>query len=106
MTGPPSAPLARLDVLFALLLALVLPPAAAWVVRLHVPPGAAVASATVDGTEASSFATLEPIAGTDSAAHRPFGGAGAPPAAKAGHVAEVQLRASRLARSVELAITY
>ena len=78
----------------------------AWVVRLHVPPGAAVASATVDGTEASSFATLEPIAGTDSAAHRPFGGAGAPPAAGAGRVAEVHLRASRLARSVELAITY
>ena len=53
-------------------------------VRLHVPPGAAVASATVDGTEASSFATLEPIVGAGSAAHRPFGGAGAPPAAGAG----------------------
>ena len=78
----------------------------AWVVRLHVPPGAAVASATVDGTEASSFATLQPIAGADSSAHRPFGGAGAPPAAGGGRIVEVQLRASRLARSVELAITY
>ena len=40
----------------------------------------------MDGTEASSFATLEPI---DSAAHRPFGGAGAPPAAGGGRVAEL-----------------
>ena len=79
----------------------------AWVVRLHLLPNQRVAGAVMDGVALVDEAILHlaPLSHADTVHHYfPFGGSGTPPAAMAGHVAELKLPSAAHARFLSLTI--
>lgn len=76
----------------------------AWTLRLHMPPLASIVGATTDGSSTRDFTMLEPVSSDRSGDFLPFGGVGARPAPLGGHVAEVELRASQIARTAEFLV--
>jgi hypothetical protein len=77
------------------------------VVRLHLLPNQRVAGAVMDGVALVDEAILHlaPLSHADTVHHYfPFGGSGTPPAAMAGHVAELKLPSAAHARFLSLTI--
>merc|ERR1712113_53894 len=71
-----------------------------WVLRLHLLPYQRVESVFVDGMEHKNVFHLQPLANHQAHEFFPFGGAGTPPAPRAGPVAEVYLKENGSARKI------
>jgi alpha-glucosidase (family GH31 glycosyl hydrolase) len=72
----------------------------AWLVRLHLRPGQACLSANVDGMDLD-VVHIPPEMRTN---FFPFGGAGTPPAPKAGNIAEIKVSSANYERKLQLSI--
>jgi alpha-glucosidase (family GH31 glycosyl hydrolase) len=72
----------------------------AWVLRVHLPVGRRVTRAIVDGREVAAT-HLAPLS-VDDGTFTPFGGRGARPPVRSGHVAELQIPRSSSPRAIAL----
>jgi hypothetical protein len=79
--------------------------ARAWILRVHLVGDQRVTSASLDGVVLTDEIThLVPLDASSVSEHFPFGGSGARPPPQAGHIAEVRIPRSALARGLQFAI--
>ena len=76
----------------------------AWVLRVHLEPGARVKHVVADGVAIVDVPHLSAVSEADAGAFAPFGGRGARPAPQEGHIAELALPTGSAARAVRFVL--